>query len=135
MRDAGAKARRDQYYRRLILLISVGWVPPYCDPSRACLTLGTRIGRSRLLTSSRVTRKPGPHPDADPRRGDGVAQLIAGTSLAIAHMNAINSRAMAVTATLGCLPRAVSRRKRLHKRTCAFHPMSWSGFGSVSMRR
>ena len=29
--------------RRLILLISVGWVPPYLLPSGACLTLGTSI--------------------------------------------------------------------------------------------
>ena len=106
----------------MILLISVGWVPPYCDPSRACLALGTRVGRSHLLTSSRVARKPGPHLDADPRLGDDY--VVIGTSFAIAHMNAISSRAMAVTATFGCLPRAVSRRKRLHSRTCAFQPMA-----------
>jgi hypothetical protein len=29
--------------RRLILLISVGWVPPYLSPSGACLTLGASI--------------------------------------------------------------------------------------------
>src|SRR6516165_6125931 len=29
--------------RRLILLLSVGWVPPYLPPSGACLYLGTRI--------------------------------------------------------------------------------------------
>ena len=29
--------------RRLILLISVGWVPPYCDPSHACFDLATRV--------------------------------------------------------------------------------------------
>ena len=29
--------------RRLILLISVGWVPPYLHPSGACLYLGTSI--------------------------------------------------------------------------------------------
>ena len=29
--------------RRLILLISVDWVPPYLRPSGACLTLGTSI--------------------------------------------------------------------------------------------
>ena len=65
----GPAPRWGQYCRRLILLISVDWVPPYCDPSRACLTLGTRVGRSRLLTSSRVARTPWPHPDADPRLG------------------------------------------------------------------
>src|SRR5207245_6805897 len=29
--------------RRLILLLSVGWLPPYLHPSGACLTLGTSI--------------------------------------------------------------------------------------------
>jgi hypothetical protein len=29
--------------RRLILLISVDWVPPYLSPSGACLTLGSSI--------------------------------------------------------------------------------------------
>jgi hypothetical protein len=39
--------------RRLILLISVGWLPPYLRPSGACLGLGTRVCFS-LLTPSRV---------------------------------------------------------------------------------
>ena len=91
---------------------------------RACLALGTRVSRSRLLTSSRVARKPGPHPDADPRPGGCGRYGLIGTALATAHMNAISSRAIAVTATFGCFPRATSRRKRLHSRTCAFHPMS-----------
>jgi hypothetical protein len=29
--------------RRLILLISVGWVPPSLRPSGACLTLGSSV--------------------------------------------------------------------------------------------
>jgi hypothetical protein len=29
--------------RRLILLLSVGWLPPYVLPSGACLTLGTSV--------------------------------------------------------------------------------------------
>ena len=58
----GSAPRRGQYRRRLILLISVDGVPPYCDPSRACLPLGTRVDRSRLFTSSRTTRKPWPPP-------------------------------------------------------------------------
>jgi hypothetical protein len=29
--------------RRLILLICVGWVPPYMGPSGACLTLGSSL--------------------------------------------------------------------------------------------
>src|SRR6266436_5693104 len=40
--------------RRLITLISVGWVPPYLHPSGACLTLGTRVPVG-LLTLPRVT--------------------------------------------------------------------------------
>jgi hypothetical protein len=40
--------------RRLILLLSVGWVPPDLPPSGACLTLGTRIPVG-LVTPSRVT--------------------------------------------------------------------------------
>ena len=40
--------------RRLITLISVGWLPPYLHPSGACLTLGTRVPFG-LLTLPRVT--------------------------------------------------------------------------------
>jgi len=40
--------------RRLILLISVGWLPPYLRPSGAGLALGTRVCFSRL-TPSRAT--------------------------------------------------------------------------------
>src|SRR5215813_5706381 len=40
--------------RRLIMLISVGWVPPYLYPSGACLHLGTRVPCG-LITPPRVT--------------------------------------------------------------------------------
>jgi hypothetical protein len=40
--------------RRLIMLISVGWVPPSLYPSGACLMLGTRIPFG-LVTPPRVT--------------------------------------------------------------------------------
>jgi hypothetical protein len=40
--------------RRLITLISVGWVPPSLHPSGACLTLGTRVPVG-LFTLPRVT--------------------------------------------------------------------------------
>src|SRR3989442_7749351 len=40
--------------RRLITLISVGWLPPYLHPSGACLTLGTRVPFG-LLTLPSVT--------------------------------------------------------------------------------
>ena len=120
---ARVSAEMGQYCRRLILLISVDRVPPYCDPSRACLTLGTRVGRGRLFTSSRIARKPGPHSRRRPesQRSD---QAVTATSFAIAHMKAMSSRAIAVTTTLGCVPRPTSRRTRLHSRTCAFHPRS-----------
>ena len=90
----------------MILLISVGWVPPYWGPSGACLGLGTRIDRSRLLTLSRATPVSVVHVPP---------QLLAcyergGIARAMAHMKAISSRAIAVTTTLGCLPRATRRR-------------------------
>src|SRR5712691_11736945 len=68
------------------------------------------------------------HTGAAPRRRPEKLWAIryagTGTSFAIAHMNAMSSRAIAVTATFGCLPRAVRRRKRLHSRTWAFQPIS-----------
>ncbi len=42
-------------------------VPDEFRTQYPAVELGTRVSRSRLLTSSRVTRTPGPHPDADPR--------------------------------------------------------------------
>jgi hypothetical protein len=44
--------------RRLILLISVGWVPPYLHPSGACLCLGTSILYKPLNAAEGYT-KPG----------------------------------------------------------------------------
>src|SRR5512132_2981846 len=35
--------------RRLILLLSVGWVPPYLRPSGACLCLGSSVLGSSVL--------------------------------------------------------------------------------------
>src|SRR5215475_12393570 len=40
--------------RRLITLISVGWLPPYLPPSGACLNLGTSVPGG-LVTLPRVT--------------------------------------------------------------------------------
>src|SRR5919108_6276064 len=40
--------------RRLITLISVGWLPPYLPPSGACLILGTSVPCG-LITLPRVT--------------------------------------------------------------------------------
>ena len=53
-RGPGSEQRRGQYKRRLIVLISVGWLPPYWFPLGACLVLDMRVGRGRLITSSRV---------------------------------------------------------------------------------
>ncbi len=39
-----------------------------------------------------------------------IHHALSGTSLAMAHMKAMSSRAIAVMTTLACLPRASSRR-------------------------
>jgi hypothetical protein len=39
--------RRSQSSRRLITLLSVGWVPPDWRPSGACLALGPRVSCRR----------------------------------------------------------------------------------------
>ena len=44
--------------RRLILLLSVGWVPPYLHPSGACLNLGTSVPVGALNAAEGYT-KPG----------------------------------------------------------------------------
>ena len=44
--------------RRLILLISVGWLPPYLHQSGACLCLGTRMPYGSLNAIEGYT-KPG----------------------------------------------------------------------------
>ena len=120
--------RRGQHFRRSILLRFVGWVPPCLRPSSAFLSLGSRVGRSRLLTPPRVALTPGPRLCRTPSTMQR-AQLWIGTSFAIAHMNAMSSRAIAVTATFDSLPRETRRRKRAHKRTCAFQPIAWAGLG------
>ena len=45
-------------------------------------------------------------------------------------MKAASSRAMATT-WLGCFPRAMRRRTRVHKRTWACHPMYGGGIAHV----
>src|SRR2546422_9665392 len=60
--------------------------------------------------------KPGPRPLLD-LWNQTSGQLLIGTSLAMAHMKAMSSRATAVAAMFECLPRAVSRRNRLHRRS------------------
>jgi hypothetical protein len=53
IRRAGASKSR-----RLILLLSVGWLPPSVHPSGACLCLGTRILYKPLNAAEGCT-KPG----------------------------------------------------------------------------
>jgi hypothetical protein len=89
----------------LILLRFVGWVPPDWEPS-------THLPRSR------DEDRPEPPLNVDegcaanrgriatPTREVVDVDVGIGTSFAIAHMNAMSSRAIAVTATFGCLPRA-----------------------------
>ena len=96
-------------------------------PSSACLGLESRVGQGRLVTLTRVAPT-GAAPLPRPCRGSrGAGYAVMGTSLAMAHMKAASSRAMAVTTTLGCLPRATRRWKRLQRRTWAFQAMSWTG--------
>ncbi|WP_246684434.1 MULTISPECIES: hypothetical protein [unclassified Mesorhizobium] len=53
---------------------------------------------------------------------------------AIDQMKPTISRAMATLTTLAFLPRALKRRYRVQSRTCAFHPISRTTFGSTSIR-
>ena len=59
--------RRSQSSRRLITLISVGWVPPYLRSSGAGLDLGTRVSCSRF-TPARIA----PHRGCLPSNGQNV---------------------------------------------------------------
>ena len=53
MKRGGASNRR-----RLILLLSVGWLPPYLPPSGACLCLGSSVLYKPLNAAEGYT-KPG----------------------------------------------------------------------------
>ena len=63
---------------------------------------------------------------------EGQARLVAGRLEW--PRNARISRAMAVTTMFGFFPRATMWRYRLQSRTCAFHAISWIGFGHRSIR-
>ena len=94
-----------------------GLVTTLHSPSGAFLALGTRVGVSRLLTLSRVAPNRGRASCLIPFSLGFSPQALIFTSRAMAHMKARSSRAIAVTMMLGCLPRALSRRKRLQSRT------------------
>src|SRR6266436_5082185 len=122
MRRGGARKRR-----RLILLLSVGWVPPSLPPSGACLHRGTSVPVGSLhaaeddtkpglrflsctlanLLSASFTREQSGH------RSVGLYR-VTGTSLAMAHTKPTSSRAMATVTTLACLPLATRRWERVH---------------------
>jgi hypothetical protein len=125
--------RRSQASRRLITLISVGWVLPYLRPSGACLDLGSRVSCSRL-PPTRIA----PHRGCVPSNGLSVppsrVKRAMGTSRAMAPMQAAISRVIATTTWLACFPRAVKCRKRLHKRTWAFQPTGWMACGHCANR-
>ena len=84
-----------------------GLVTTLLVPSSACLFLASRIGRGRLITPSRVTPNQG---RASARALKSTVQELIATSLLIAHMKAMSSRAIAVMTMLACLPRARSLR-------------------------
>jgi hypothetical protein len=103
--------------RRLITLLSVGWLPPSLPPSGACLMRGTSVPCG-LITPPRVTPHRGcvssdsgwqPLTCASTRR-PLYAFGAPATCLAMAHMQARNARAMATTTGWACLPVAIRWR-------------------------
>ena len=80
---------------------------------------------SRVLHLAAMPRPDGPDVVRDYAEG-------AGTSRAIAEMNPVNSRAMAI-ATFGfAFPRTTSFRNRDVRRSWAFHALSQIGLGHPS---
>ena len=133
----GARKRR-----RLSLLLSVGWLPPSLPPSGACLSLGTRI-LYKPLNAVEGDTTPGlrlfqclvkPVSRLLPGQDRLGVEEVTGTCWAMAHINALRSRAMATPTRWGCLPRAIRCRERVHRRTCAFQLISWRGLGRWSRR-
>src|SRR5271157_5231664 len=129
--------------RRLILLISVGWLPPYLFPSGA-YPLTFVEGPCGLQSGTRVTPLTVAAPLSDPwilianlhaqlSCATGCASA-SGTFLAIAHMKAISYRAMAVITWLRFLPRASILRQRAHNRSWAFQAISRISSGRASWR-
>src|SRR6185295_11706589 len=117
MKRGGASKRR-----RLILLLSVGWVPPSLHPSGACLNRGTSVPVGSLNAAEGYT-KPGLRllsctlgnlrnvsRTKKPSHPWSVGlYCVIGTSLAMAHTKPTSSRAMATVTTFACLPLATRR--------------------------
>ena len=117
MKRGGASKRR-----RLILLLSVGWVPPYLHPSGACLNRGTSIPVGSLNAAEGYT-KPGLRLFSCTlanllnwlrtrqwsRKWSAGLYSVTGTSWAMAHTKPTSSRAMATVTTLACFPLATRR--------------------------
>jgi hypothetical protein len=128
--------------RRLITLLSVGWLPPALPPSGACRMRGPRVPGG-LRTPPRVT----------PPRGGVSAEsgwtLLPGAStrrplsacgdpapcVAMAHRKARHARAMATTTCVACLPGASRWRERVPRRPWAFELLASSAGGRVARRR
>jgi hypothetical protein len=105
---AGARKRR-----RLIMLLSVGWLPPDVRPSGASLALGSRVACS-LCTPSRVPPNRGcvsADAQAKPQDNDCEHSMVvrygvSGTAWAMAHIQARSSRALATTTGWAFVPLA-----------------------------
>ena len=130
--------------RRVILLISVGWLPPSVRPSGACLILGSSMPEGSLNAVEGDTNTgaaPLPMHVGKPSefrvKGQSVfwPYGVTGSSLAMAHRKPTNSRAMATVTTLACVPFATSRRERVPSLTWAFQLISWITLGCFSSRR
>ena len=135
------RKRRSLQLRRLIMLISVGWVPPYWCPSR-------RLLRSRgegrgLITRSKIAPIPGP----PLRRWLEIVVNVPGLSLpgggrpSGGHRHEARDRPpeggyLAGNGHDDLVDVLASRRQlhRLQSRTCAFQPMAWTSAGSFSNR-
>jgi hypothetical protein len=96
--------------RRLILLLSVGWVPPDLRPSGACSSLGARVSCG-LFTPSRVT----------PYRGCASAE---------ARGKPTGLGAIAITTGVACVPRVVrDDRIAIAARELSNECSGWLGVG------
>jgi len=103
----------EPFYRRLILLIFVDWLPPDRITSRSCLTLGPGISalqpRPKRLPRVLLTGA-APRPMTKGTLVDITTCYAILTSLVMAQMYPKSSRAMAVTVCCLHLPEAIRRR-------------------------